>query len=380
MLRLKLILIPLLILFQATPLMAAARFVGPDDPRIQIMGSIDASDPKAPVFDWPAVNIRVTLKGPELAFLVEDSRGANYFNVFVDGKPVSVVAGKAGLNRIEVPGLGKGLSSVVLSKRTEGFQGPVVFKGLELGAESRLEEPLALPTRKIEVIGDSWACGYGNEGVTYGKCLDLAAVSNAYLAFPVVLAQLLKAQYHVTAVSGRGILRNYGDKKAVSDDNMPNDFGRTLFSRPESKWDCSRWVPDVVIVRLGVNDYSTQPSPGEADFVKAYAAFLARLRSCYPKAEIFCFADEGWPDYKPKILKTIEERSKKGDRRLHWVGNRGFSPSELGCDWHPSVKADQELAELLERNIRPVVGWNDWTPPTPIPTEGPVEIPPPPED
>jgi len=372
-------LLPLAFLIFSAPLLATAGSVEADDPRIQVMGRVDASDPKSPSFDWPAVNLRVAVKGPDLTFLLEDGQGTNYFNLSVDGRPVSVLDLQAGLNRIKVPGLGKGRSLVVLSKRTEGFQGPSVLKGLELGPGTLLEDPPALPERKMLVVGDSWSCGYGNEGVTHGNCPNLQAVSNADLAFPVVLAGLLKAQYHVTAVSGWGILRNYGEAKTVSLDNMPLAFERTLFSRPGPKWDCSRFIPDLVVLRLGANDHSTKPTPTEADFTRAYAAFLARLRTCYPKAEIFCFGDEGWPNYKPMVLKAIEERSAKGDRRLHWVGNRGFSPSELGCDWHPSVKADRELAELLERAIRPVLGWNDWTPPAPTPTAGPVVIPPPPE-
>jgi lysophospholipase L1-like esterase len=383
----------LAILLAAVPLKGSVTVVAPDDPRIRIMGRHDASDPKAPAFDWPAVNVRVAVLGRDLAFLVEDPKGTNHLNVAVDGKPVTVMAMRPGSNRVPVPGLGAGRSVVVLSKRTEGFQGPVVLKGLELGEGTRLEEAPALPRRRIEFIGDSWTCGYGNEGVTHGNCPNLAAVSNSDRAFPVVLAGKLDAQYHVTAVSGRGILRNYGEKKAVADTNMPLEYSRVLFSRPESKWDCRRFVPEVVVLRLGVNDHSTQPAPAEADFVRAYAAFLERLRSCYGQAEIFCFADEGWPDYKPRILAAMEARRRKGDTRLHWVGNRGFSPSELGCDWHPSVRAHWKLAEVLEREIRPVMGWDDWGTPTPTPTEvplkarptptptrTPVVIPPPPGD
>jgi hypothetical protein len=354
----------LLLLLATAPLLAGPKTVAPNDPLLQVMGRVDATDPQAPAFDWPAVNIRVTVKGPKLTFLLEDPQGANYFNLTVDGKPVSVVDLQKGLNSIEVPGLGKGPSQVILSKRTEGFQGPVTFKGLELGPGTSLVAPPPLPVRRIEVVGDSWSCGYGNEGVTHGNCPNLQAVSNADLAFPVVLANSLKAQYHVTAVSGRGILRNYGDSTQVSLQNMPKDFGRTVFSNPDLKWDCSRYVPDVLIVRLGVNDHSTQPAPTEEDFVRAYAAFLERLR----------------PGYKPRILKAMEARAAKGEKKLHWVGNRGFSPAELGCDWHPSVKADQELAELLERHIRPVMGWNDGAPRVPTPTAASAEIPPPPEN
>lgn len=350
---------PLVLLFcVAWPLVGTAgELVKPSDPRFQYMGRIDFSDPEAPAFDWAGVNIQAAIKGSKACFLVEDAAGQNYYNLTVDGKPFKVVAAKPGPNRFEVSGLRGGNHTVVLSKRTEGFQGIAVFKGLELGDGTSL---LSLPDpsqRKIEFIGASWVNGYGNEGVTYGKCDNLQAVSNADLSFTVVLAKNLGAQYHVTAVSGRGIIRWYGDTKPRSDDTMPKDFTRVLFNRPDSKWDFAAWIPDAVVINLGLNDYSSEPHPDDREFIQGYTAFLERVRGCYPEAEIFCIADEGWPGYKDKVLEAIRTVVDKGDKRIHFIGYPGFETKDLGCDWHPNTKADRVLAGLLEPVMRKTLDW-----------------------
>ena len=220
----------------------AGELVKPSDKRIQYMGRIDFSQPDAPAFDWAAVNIKAAIQGTDACSLIEDGWGKNYYNLSVDGKLYKVLAAKIGPNRFEVKGLEPGDHTLMLSKRTEAFQGIAVFKGLELGDKTKLIPLPEPPKRKIEIIGASWANGYGNEGVTYGKCDNLAEVSNADLSFSVLLPQNLNAQYHLVAVSGRGIIRWYGDPKPRSEDTMPNDYGHLLFNRPDSKWDFKGWT------------------------------------------------------------------------------------------------------------------------------------------
>src|ERR1019366_9303463 len=130
----NLILLPVVValcLLQALPGWAGEA-VKPGDKRLQYMGRIDFSAPDAPTFDWAAVNLKAAIRGREAWFLIEDGRGQNYYNLTVDGKPAKVLAAKSGLNRFGVGGLEKGDHTLTLSKRTQGFQGPAAFKGLEL--------------------------------------------------------------------------------------------------------------------------------------------------------------------------------------------------------------------------------------------------------
>ena len=138
---------------------------------------------------------------------------------------------------------------------------------------------------------------------------------------------------------------------------MPNDFGRLLFNRADSKWDFKSWVPDAVVLNLGLNDYSSEPHPDDREFIRGYTAFRGRIRGYYPQAEIFCIADEGWPYYKDKVLEAIQARTQAGDARIHFIGYPGFETKDLGCDWHPNTASDRVLAGILEPVLRKTLGW-----------------------
>lgn len=41
----------------------------------------------------------------------------------------------------------------------------------------------------------------------------------------------------------------------------------------------SSWIPDVVVINLGINDLSP-PASAETDIITGYATFLLEVRSC----------------------------------------------------------------------------------------------------
>jgi beta-glucanase (GH16 family) len=329
-------------------------FIPADDARIQYSGRFDFANPKAPRFDWPGVSITVRFKGKTVGFRLED--GANNYNLTVDGKPVTVWVTKKEETDCVVTGLSKGEHTAVLSKRTEGYFGTATFKGVLLAKSSVLLEPPPKPTRRVELLGASWVCGYGNEGPGL-KCGTLRPFENNDLAFGAVAAKILKAEYHVTAYSGRGIVRNYGDAKNESDEPYGAYFGRTLVNDANSHWDFQNWTPDVVVINLGVNDYSTQPQPDPKEFQIKYLELLTRVRAAYRNAWIVTYDGMGWPDYIPHVRDAVEEFKKQGDSKVLSFEYASVPTEDLACDYHPNVKADQRLGEDLAKQIAGL--WDD---------------------
>ena len=131
-----------------------------DNPLIQYSGRIDLSNPKAPRFDWPGISITVKFKSTFIGFFLED--GNNNFEVQVDGKPTTVWVTQPDQNCYVVKDLPTGEHTLRVVKRTEALFGSTLFKGLLLDSKGTLLEPPAKPVRKIEFVGDSIICGYGN--------------------------------------------------------------------------------------------------------------------------------------------------------------------------------------------------------------------------
>mgnify|MGYP000565073380 CR=1 FL=1 len=46
--------------------------------------------------------------------------------------------------------------------------------------------------------------------------------------------------------------------------------------------------PDLVVINLGSNDFSTEPHPYKREFVKAYMQIIAQLREHYGNIPILC--------------------------------------------------------------------------------------------
>jgi len=291
------------VFFLASSALRASVTISPADPRIQYSGRIDFSDPKSPVFDWPGVSITTRFRGTSIGFLLQD--GQNNFDVQVDGNPVTVWVTRPSQTLYSLEGLAPDEHEVRIVKRTEALFGPTVFQGLVLEKAVDLLEPPARPKRKIEIIGDSWVCGYGNEGASV-LCPDLRPFENADKSFGALLARDLKAEYHLVAYSGKGVIRNWAEKGPVSPNPFPPLFDRVLESAPQSRWDFSRWIPDAVIVHLGLNDFSTEPQADAGNFVRQYALLLQHLRQVYPQASLFCFCTAGWPNFYPYVEEAVQ--------------------------------------------------------------------------
>ncbi len=346
----------LLLLGALLPTFAGAKtLIPPDDPRIQYVGRFDLSNPKAPRFDWGGTSWTVRFKGSSISFLLED--GKNDYDVKVDGKPSTVWVTQAPQTFYSLTGLSQGIHTVTVLKRTEALWGIAALKGILLPKAEDLMEPPAPSRRKIEVVGDSWVCGYGDEATTL-KCPGLRPYQNADKAFGAYVARDLGAEYHNIAYSGRGILRNYGDKKQKSPDPFPPLYDQTLCGDPKSRWDFSKWVPDAVIIHLGDNDFSTEPRADARAYVENYGKLLQHMREVYPKASLFLFAPKGWPNFYNLVEEVVRKRNKAGDKKVYPVGYEGVPESELGCDWHPQAKAHRKLADILTPVLKEKLGWD----------------------
>jgi lysophospholipase L1-like esterase len=249
-----------------------------------------------------------------------------------------------------VRGLEAGRHDLQITKRTEAYNGMGQFMGIYVDKGTALSKP-PRPRLKVEIIGDSISCGYGND-TTDLLCGDVKPFENNYMTYGAITSRALGAEFHVVAVSGIGMVKNYGSVNATSPDPLPFYYDRVLF-RSEMKWDFDSWTPDIVLLHLGTNDYSAQPRPALADFKAAYRKFVDRVRSHYPAAYIFCLAGPMNEGVMAKNVRAAAEDIAATDAK---VGFFLFPESELsslmGCHWHPSAAGHVKMAEMLVPYIR----------------------------
>jgi lysophospholipase L1-like esterase len=338
---------------QFVPVFAAVD-IPADHPDIRYSGRFDASDPKRPSCDWPGCSIQARFSGSSIT--VKLSGGDNDFNVFIDGQWKSkLTIDKAKTSYVAATGLAAGAHTLLLTKRTEGFQGVTAFSGLQLEDGQALSALPPRPGKRIQFIGDSFTVGYGDEANTL-VCADRRPFDNNYVAYGPVTARAVDAEYSVQAVSGLGLVHNYGDQVAISAQPMPPLYDQTLFGQAEPKWDMSKWVPDLIIVALGTNDFSTAVKPSEQQYTSAYKAFLAKLRGWHPEARILCVTYSVDDFQKAYVDSVVNRAVKAGDTRIHRVHMPALATADLGCDYHPNVSGHQKYADVLIPAVRQYLG------------------------
>lgn len=306
---------------------------------------------------WPGTYYETAFHGREVVFRL--GAGDVRLEVTVDGQAMALTRPAAGLQRID--GLSDGDHRLRIQIISENQAAPVDFGGVfgvparDGGAPSR--------DRQIEFIGDSHTVGYANTS-SDRTCSDDTVWETTDTAAGIagVLSGRYDADYQVNAISGRGVVRNYD---GAPKDTLPQAYAFTLFDK--QVWYAEAdWHPQLIVIALGTNDFSTALKPGErwssreqltADYQVAYAGFLRGLARRNPGATLLVWGLED----------SDTERAGRGvvDRLVAEDGlSVRFVPvPALGlnaCHWHPDVVDDRIVADTLAAVIdaNPAI----WTP------------------
>jgi lysophospholipase L1-like esterase len=322
------------------------------DPHISFSGRWDQHDPAAARCAWPACAVRVRFHGSAANAVLAGGHDIA-FQVLIDGAPASTIQLADGQSVYQAASaLPERDHTIELMKRTESFQGIASFKGFQLSAGAKLLS-VEKPNRRIEFIGDSITCGYGDEAASQNEHFS-PRTANAALAWGAVAARQLKADLMVEAWSGIWLMDNGHDLP------MPKRWERTLPDDASSSWAFATWIADAVVINLGTND-GNKPIE-EAAWSSAYHGFIATIRTHYPKAHIFlCIGAMG---HGPKdCLIGYNERlamdfAAKGDARVHALALPNQRQEDgIGADWHPSVKTQGIMADLIAAAVRKELAW-----------------------
>ncbi len=346
----------------------------PEPPAVRFIGRFDHTASNGPRFGWSGSTLIARFVGPSVAVdLHQVSHGTDEnggtlddrYEVLLDGQRVVTLEAQAGTHRYPLAsGLDGGVHEVTLYKRTEGLVGEGQLIGFDFGGGQLLSPP-PRAARRIELIGDSITAGYGNEGADE-NCPFTDATENHYLTYGAIAARALQAEQVTIAWSGKGIYRN---ENGSTHQPLPSVYGRTLPTRSNPSWGPSSWIPDVVVVNLGDNDFVTG-APPQMPFTEAYRQFLATLRSQYPNAHIICaigpMMSDNFPAGAQALTKArawisglVTERNNQGDAKVSFLEfpNTDESVEGAGCGFHPNLFTHQKLGQQLEAFIRQRTGW-----------------------
>lgn len=297
-------------------------------------------------YSWPGVYFETAFNGDSLTLKFDDDQ--NNFYLIVDSQE-PVLIKKPGKSDYVVSGLSAGKHKVRLEKISETQSSSGRFLGFYSD-----DKPLALPKRKrqIEFIGDSYTVGYGNTSPSR-ECNndELFETTNTHLVFGPLIGKHFNADYQINASSGFGIVRNYNGHSP--DKSLIGLYPFTLHSNNYIY--TGNWQPQVIVIGLGTNDFSTKLNEGEKwssraelqqDYINKYVEFVNSLQRKNPKAHFILMAsDKAEGEIAEQVGKVLAQLQTGGMKN---IGSIIFTDLEYGgCHWHPSAKDDQQLANRV---------------------------------
>lgn len=217
--------------------------------------------------------------------------------------------------------------------------------------------------RKIEFIGDSITCGFGNETKERDR-LFYSAEENGWLSHAAVAARMLDMDWNMVCVSGiclgkRDViplpyamneLYSYTDR--ILEDRLKKNVYR--------EWDFASNSSDYVVLNLGTNDATgiigaVDPEQEERKFHGEYYGFLKLLRK-YNGADTRIICALGSMDYYlyHHIVEVVTEyRNDTGDDRITCFRYPKIDFMDpLGACAHPHVITHEKMAKALVEYIK----------------------------
>ena len=325
------------------------------DKRIQFTGRFEEIESSHLKTSAPGAYLHFKFYGTECRMKILDenkwNKYGNYLQVIIDDSiSYKIKLTPADNELILAKGLPKGIHKITISKATEAGIGFVIFKEILV---EKLVMPDTKPVRKMEFIGNSITAGLGNDThILPCSAGDWYEQANTWKAYGPLTARALNAQWHITAISGIGLVKSCCGNELT----MPELFRQTNLEPTGPVWDFKKYQPDVLTICLGQNDGIQDSSI----YVAAYIRFIINLRQYYPGTEFILLsspmADNELRTMLTKYCTAVKmELNRRGDRRIHTFF---FDKQYIaGCDSHPSESEHQEIAQLLTGFIRTTMNW-----------------------
>ncbi|WP_298845765.1 SGNH/GDSL hydrolase family protein [Clostridium sp.] len=245
--------------------------------------------------------------------------------------------------------------------RTEYYLGTAQFLGFDFD-KGWILPPDAPLKRKIEIIGDSISCGFGNEAfnrdIEYSPKYD-----NSYLSYGSIAARYLKSEYTIVARSGFGLIRSYDGNKL----NILSPIYSRILPDTYDIWQFESFIPQVVAINLGTNDFSADFIPDREEFTLAYINLVNKIHKNYNKAKIICAigpvidgkALAVTRDYiKNDVVNKLNKENNISDKWLYFLEfEHQVERDGYGINGHPSLKTHEIMGKHLADFIRETIKW-----------------------
>ena len=338
------------------PITGSKQFVEVDDPYLVFVGRfLDAeyNGVKEKRSTWPGTYLRFRGKLSDLTIKIRELGDANNrYKFIVDDSIYTEFTPTSNQTDYELLQDFDASQSheFILYKTTENTEDFGAIQGLYIDNRATLEPPTKKPFQ-IEFIGDSFTVGYGNLSNQRDNCNPWSTTDN-YLSYPRLIANHINADHMINAWSGRGLIQNYNETSPNPKQAIPEVYKYTLQNSTEHLWDFS-WHPDLVVIFLGLNDFSTEGDPSSEIYIKGFIDFLHFLQSKYPPATKYLALGSNDFNINTLVQEIVLQEQQGGNTSIFY--NEIEYSNFNGCHWHPDTQSHQYTYERLRDKIQEII-------------------------
>jgi hypothetical protein len=327
--------------------------IGFNDKLLNYSGRIEKTDSIAK-FYWPGSSVQIKVKNTKtVKAILSENIDVNYYDVIIDEnytQKIKILKGKH--TYVLASNLNKKRHTIQIFKATNNDGHVTGFYGFIVDSNSKVINQRNKQKLKMEFFGNSITCGHGVEVPVGSPDSGKPEFFNNYHTYGAITSRYFNAQYHCSAKSGIGIAVSWFD--AI----MPDIYDRLNPNDPNSKWDFTKYQPDIVVVNLFQNDSWIVNMPKEEQFkirfgsekpsdqfmMDSYTKFISSIRKVYPHAKIICalgnmdITKKGskWPGLVDKATKSLNDPN---------VYTHFFKYKDT--DGHPKIAEQQAMADDL---------------------------------
>lgn len=380
----------------------------------KFVGRYDLTDPAKPRFDWSGNSMSARFEGSEVTWGAE-SGVEQIYEVIIDGNAQQVILPDYSNPTAPIASrthkLPQGTHEITVVRSSEALFGDSFFVPFTFPGGQQL--PATQYERRIEYIGDSITCGYGDEGpnatcpydVPIRQALNengqledvkIPETQNIYLAYGSIAARRLGAQATTLCFSGKGVALNYreqgvGEGRILNPNDKPDPDAKTTIpeyylrtlatekpvaTKAGSTWDFAKEPqPQVVVINIGTNDFARDVDQNSiADgidlgvFRQKYREFVDFVRKMRPQAKIFLALppmvtdkfplDNARTDFRNTLRSIVDDVNAGGDADVFFMElvEMGVRYG-LGCDYHPNLEVHRIMADQVVGAVRAKTCW-----------------------
>jgi lysophospholipase L1-like esterase len=312
-------------------------------------------------YQWPGTYFEARFAGADV--WVDLGTGEKHARVSIDGHAVADLL-RPQARVLHIHGLAPGEHEARVDIVSESADGVQTFGGFAVATRALARPPRARG-RSIEFIGDSYTVGYA-AAATARECSEdeVWRSTDNSLAFGPQVARRFDADYRILAISGRGVVRNFMNGPG---DTLPRAYDRLLPADDLAAADDPAWSPQLIVIGLGTNDFSTPVGPGEpwrdgaalsAAFEGRYVEFARTLHRRHPSARMLLLASDAGDGAAERAIRRVQPR----------LAGEGIAVGEVfvlgplaldACNWHPSRADQAAIAQRLVPAIAHLMpGWH----------------------